>query len=233
MKLFLFTFCKVFILLMLCFNGSLFARKVQTKRKLPIIESVASASRDFYVIFLTGDFGYRNFDKAIVHSLNVKNVSVVIINAQNYFYSKKSPAQLGSDLGFIINQYDKKWSKVKVVLMGYSMGAEVLPFAVNCMDNKSKRQLKDVILIGPSQKAIFRLKPTDYLFEDKKGTDIYGELIKMKSQRSYIICDDNPSSLCRKDLDGISDHDFIGGGHHFGHDYLLLSELIGRRMNME
>ena len=233
MKLYWFTFFKVFILISLWFNGSLLAQKAQTKKKLPIIESAATGNRDFYVIFLTGDFCYRNFDKAIVHGLNVKKVSVVVLNAQNYFYSKKSPAQLGYDLGSIINQYTRKWNKKRVILMGYSMGAEVLPFAVNRLEDKYKQQLKDVILIGPSQKAIFRLKPTDYLFEEKKGTDIFTELLKMKPQRSFIICDDNPNSLCRKNLDGISDHEFLGGGHHFGHDYLLLSELIGQRINLE
>ena len=117
--------------------------------------------------------------------------------------------------------------------MGYSMGAEVLPFAVNQLDEQYRDHLKDVILIGPGQRAIFRLKPTDYLFEEKKGTDIVAELSKMKAQRSYIICDDNPSSLCRKNLEGICDHDFLGGGHHFGHDYALLSNLISRRLNLE
>ena len=233
MKLYWFTFFKVFILISLWFNGSLLAQKVQTRKRLPLIESAAAGNHDFYVIFLTGDFGFRNFDKAIVRSLNVKKVPVVVLNAQNYFYSKKSPTQLGSDLGSIINQYNRKWNLKKVILMGYSMGAEVLPFAVNRLEDKYKQQLKDVILIGPSQKAIFRLKPTDYLFEEKKGTDIYTELLKMKPQRSFIICDDNPNSLCRKNLEGVSDHDFLGGGHHFGHDYLLLSELIGQRINLE
>jgi len=233
MKLYWFTFLKVFILTFFWLNGPLYSQKVQTKKKLPIIESAAKGNYDFYVIFLTGDFGFRSFDKAIVHSLNVRKVSVVVLNAQNYFYSKKSPAQLGYDLGSVINQYNRKWNQKNVIFMGYSMGAEVLPFAVNRLEDKYKQQLKDVILIGPSQKAIFRLKPTDYLFEEKKGTDIFAELIKMKSQRSYIICDDNPNSLCRKNLEGITDHDFLGGGHHFGHDYLLLAELIGKRLNLK
>ena len=232
MRLFLLTFFKLFIFTTLWFNGPLFAQKVQTAKKLPIIESAAAGHRDFYVIFLTGDFGFRNFDKAIVRRLNIKKVSVVVLNAQNYFYSKKSPDQLGKDLGSVINQYNRKWKMEKVIFMGYSMGAEVLPFAVNRLDDNYRHQLKDVILIGPSQKAIFRLKPTDYLFEEKKGTDIFAELVKMREQRPYIICDDNPNSLCRKNLEGISDHDFLGGGHHFGHDYLLLSELIGRRLNL-
>ena len=233
MKLYLFTVCKVFIFITVLSDTPLFARNIQTKKKLPIIELVSPGKSDSYVIFLTGDFGFLNFDKAIVHYLNVKNIPVVVLNTKNYFWSKKNPAQLGRDLGSIIDQYSKKWSRKKVILMGYSMGAEVLPFGVNNLDNRYKHQLNDVILIAPSQKAIFRLKPTDYLFEERKGTDIYTELLKMKALRSYVICDDNQFSICRKNLEGLSDHDFLGGGHHFGHNYKLLSRLIGRRLNLE
>ena len=233
MKLNLFSFCKVLIIIFFVSGNSLIAGNVHPRKKLPIIELVAHGNSDMYAIFLTGDFGYLNFDKAIVRYLNSKNISVVVLNSKNYYWSKKSPAQLGRDLGSIMNQYDKKWSRKKVVLMGYSMGAEVLPFAINQLDEKSKAQVTDVILIGPSQKAIFRLKPTDYLFEDKKGTEIYGELVKMKGQRSYIICDDHINSICRKNLEGISDHDFLAGGHHFGHNYAALSKLIGKRLNLK
>ena len=165
--------------------------------------------------------------------MNVKKVSVVVLNTERYFWTKKNPAQLGHDLETIMTKYSGKWGKTKVVFIGYSMGAEVLPFAINHLGEKSKIQLLDNIFIAPSQKAIFRLKPTDYLFEEKKGTDIYGELFKMKPQRSYIICDDHVLSLCRKNLEGISDHDFLGGGHHFLHHFKLLTGLIGKRLNLD
>ena len=233
MKFFLIPYIKLFLIISFCLNSSLFAQKVHTIRKLPTIECVSQGSNDFYVVFLTGDFGFNKFDKAIVHYLNVKKVSVVVLNTERYFWSKKNPSQLGHDLDAIVNRYSSKWGRNKVVFMGYSMGAEVLPFAINQLSEKSKTQVLDNILIAPSQKAIFRLKPTDYLFEEKKGTDIYSELLKMKPQRSYILCDDHVLSLCRKNLEGISDHDFLGGGHHFIHHFKLLTGLIGKRLNLE
>ena len=233
MKLFLYSFCKILIFITLWFNASLFAQKVHPKRNLPIKESISNGNCDFYVIFLTGDFGYLNFDKEIVHYLNGKNASVVVLNSKSYFSSAKSPAQLGHDFGSIITHYNKKWNKQKIVIIGYSMGAEVIPFGINHLDEKSRLQLMDILLIAPGQKAIFRLKPTDYLFEDRKGTDIYTELLKMRGQKSYIICDDSQLSICRKNLEGLSDHDLLGGGHHFGRDFFHLLKLIGKRLNLE
>jgi type IV secretory pathway VirJ component len=121
----------------------------------------------------------------------------------------------------------------KVVLIGYSMGAEVFPFAVNCLYDKYMDELIDLILIGPWQKATFKVKLADYFFEINKGADIYTELKKMKTKNVYIICDDNEISICHKDLEGVIDYDLLGGGHHFGGDYVALSKLIGKRLHLE
>jgi type IV secretory pathway VirJ component len=73
----------------------------------------------------------------------------------------------------------------------------------------------------------------DYFFEVNKGVDIYTELLKMKTKTAYIICDDNKISICQKDLESVIDHDLLGGGHHFGGDYITLSKLICRRLKLE
>ena len=96
------------------------------------------------------------------------------------------------------------------------MGAEILPFAIDCMEVKYMDELIDLILIGPWQKATFKVKLWDYLFEVNKGTDIYAELLKLKTEKAYVICDDNEFSICNRDLERVIDHDFLGGGHHFG-----------------
>ena len=87
-------------------------------------------------------------------------------------------------------------------------------------------------MIGPWQKATFEVKLRDYLFEVNKGTDIYEELLKMKTEKpiSFVMITNFPSA---KKLDGVIDHDFLGGGHHFGEDYITLSKLIGKRLNLE
>ena len=124
-------------------------------------------------------------------------------------------------------------SRTATVFIGYSMVAEVLPFAVNRMNDKYINELEDLILIGPWQKATFKVKLADYFFEVNKGADIYEELQKMKVKKSYVICDDNEHSICLKGLQGLVDHDQIGGGHHFGGDYNSLSKVIGKRLKLE
>ena len=217
----------------MCSSGSLFAKKIQSSKNLPVIESRSNGTNDYYVILLTGNGGFRNLVQSVTHYLNFKKVSVLAINTKKYLWSEKKPAQIGRDLETLIDRYYSKWGQKKVVIMGYSMGAEVLPFAINCMEDKYSHEILDLILIGPWQKATFKVALRDYYFEVNKGTDIYTELLKMRTKKVYIICDDNEYSICHKDLEGVIDHDFLKGGHHFGGDYNTLSKLIGKRLNLE
>jgi type IV secretory pathway VirJ component len=226
-------FCKILLISSICSYSSLTAQKLQPTVKLPIIESKANGNNDFYIIFLTGNGGWRDLAKSVTHYLNSKKISVLAINTKKYLWSLKEPAQIACDLETLIDRYNIKWGQKKVVFIGYSMGAEVLPFAVNCMEDKYIHDLNDIILIGPWQKATFKVNLLDYFIEVNKGDDIYSELIKMKTKMAYVICDDNKISICHKDLEKVVDHDLLEGGHHFGGNYDALSRLIGKRLNLE
>jgi type IV secretory pathway VirJ component len=221
------------LIISICSHASLFAQKVQPTRHLPIVESKSTENNDYYIIFLTGNGGLTNIVQSVTHYLNSKNVSVLAINTKKYLWSEKKPAQIACDLEALIERYNSKWGQKKVVFMGYSMGAEVLPFALNCMEDKYMHELIDLILIGPWEKATFKVRLRDYFFEINKGTDIYPELLKMKTKKAYVICDDSKISICNKKLEGVIDHDLLGGGHHFNHDYITLSKLIGKRLHLE
>jgi type IV secretory pathway VirJ component len=217
----------------ICSCTSLYAQKLQPTKSIPVIESKSSGNCDYYVIFLTGNGGWRKLAQAVTFYLNSKEVSVLAINTKKYLWSEKKPAQIACDLESLIDRYNIKWGQKNVVFIGYSMGAEVLPFAVDYMQDYYTNALHDMILIGPWQKATFKVKIRDYFEEVNEGTDIYEELLKMKDVNAYVICDDNEYSICQKDLEKVIDHDVLGGGHHFGGDYPALSKLIGRRLNLE
>ena len=233
MKNTLLPFCKVILILSISFPTALFAQKLQPTRKLPLLEFKSAGNSDYYVIFFTGNGGYRTLAHSVTNYLNSKKLSVLAINTKKYLWTEKKPQQIAIDLETLIDRYNNTWGLKKVVLIGYSMGAEVIPFAVNCMEDKYKHELSDIILIGPWQKATFKINLLDFFFEINKGADIYTELLKMKVITPYIICDDNKISICKKDVEGFIDSDILKGGHHFGGDYISLSRLIGRRLNLE
>jgi type IV secretory pathway VirJ component len=233
MKKTLLKFSEVFLIIIICLHSSLYSQELHPTRKIPLLEFKSAGTIDYYVIFLTGNGGYRNLAHSLTNYLNSKKISVLAINTKKYLWAKKPPAQIALDLETLLERYNEKWGLNRVVLIGYSMGAEVIPFAVNCMEEKYKDELSNIILIGPWQKATFKINLLDFFFEINKGADIYSELLKMKTKKACVICDDNKISICQKDLEGIIDHYFLKGGHHFGGDYMTLSKLIGRRLKLE
>jgi type IV secretory pathway VirJ component len=233
MKNILFLAINVFLIEIFLPKTILISQEIIPTRKIPVIESRSAGINDFYIIFLTGNGGWRNLAKYVTSYLNSKNVSVLAINTKKYLLSEKKPEQIACDLESLVEKYSSKWGGDSVVFIGYSMGAEVLPFAVNRMEDKYINKLADLILIGPWQKATFKVKLADYFYEVNKGDDIYDELLKMKLKKSYVICDDNEYSICLKDLQGVIDHEQIGGGHHFGGDYGSLAKMIGKRLDLE
>ena len=225
--------CKLLLISTIFISFQANGQKISPTKHLPLIEYRSTGNNDYYVIFLTGNGGLRNLAQSVIDYFNSKNVSVLVINTKKYLWKEKGPEQIACDLEKLVDQYNNKWGETKVVFLGYSMGAEVLPFAVNCMEDKYINELKDMILIGPWQKATFKVRLRDYLFEVNEGEDIYSEFLKLKTKRAYVICDDNKYSICHKDLERVLDHDFLEGGHHFGGAYLTLSRLIGKRLNIE
>jgi type IV secretory pathway VirJ component len=200
---------------------------------MPLIENHSEGKSNYYVILLSGNGGWRDLDKSLTAYLNSKNISVLGLNTKQYLLSEKKPEQIAFDLETLMDRYDFKWKHDKVVLIGYSMGAEILPFVVNRMDERYTKKIQNIILIGPWQKATFKVKLADYIYETNEGEEIYPELLKVKHINTYVICDDNEYALCLKPIDGKVDHDELSGGHHFGGDYDALSKLIGKRLKLE
>jgi type IV secretory pathway VirJ component len=226
--------CHRFLLIVIIFfPTSVFGQEINATENMPLIENHSEGKSNYYVILLSGNGGWRDLDKSLTAYLNSKNISVLGLNTKQYLLSEKKPEQIAFDLETLMDRYDIKWKHDKVVLIGYSMGAEILPFVVNRMDARYTKKIQNIILIGPWQKATFKVKLADYIYETNEGEEIYPELLKVKHINTYVICDDNEYALCLKPIDGKVDHDELPGGHHFGGDYEALSKLIGKRLKLE
>jgi type IV secretory pathway VirJ component len=231
MKAAILLLCIMIAFVEFCFPLPLYSQKLQHTKNLPVKESKSAGNSDYYVVLMTGNGGRQHLVQSVTSYLNLMNISVLTINTKLYLLLEKRPAQIACDLENLMDRYTKKWGQKKIIFIGYSMGAEVLPFAFNCMEENYTDKISDLILIGPGQKVTFKIKLRDYYINVNKGADLYPEIVKMK--KGYVICDDNEFSICRQLLDGFIDHDFLGGGHHFGGDYKALSRLIGKRLNLK
>jgi type IV secretory pathway VirJ component len=161
-------------------------------------------------------------------------VAVVGFNTLQYFWTAKSPDLAARDLERVIRHYLKSWQRQRVVLIGYSLGADVLPFMAGRLPEALRRQVVEVALLGPGTTANFEFHLSDWLGGGTAGLPVAPELARLKDLK--VLClygEEEQDSLCRTlNLDKSQVKKIsLGGGHHFGGDYSRLADLIFTEAN--
>ncbi|MGM3262679.1 AcvB/VirJ family lysyl-phosphatidylglycerol hydrolase, partial [Klebsiella pneumoniae] len=87
--------------------------------------------------------------------LNEHGVAVVGIDSLRYFWSERTPKGFAADLQKIIDHYRQQWRRDKVMLIGFSQGADVLPATINQLDSASREALERIVLLSVGKKADF------------------------------------------------------------------------------
>jgi len=189
---------------------------------LPLVEVPATgAPRDALAVIITGDGGWAGLDREIAAGLADAGIDVVGLNSLKYFWTPRTPDGLGGDLERILHHYLSRWKKHRILLVGYSMGADVLPFAVNRLSPSLREQVSVVALLAPGRKASFAFHLADWLGGGEgEGQPIKPEVAKIEGPE--IIClygRAETGSLCPL-LNGERVTTIaMKGGHHFGGDY--------------
>jgi type IV secretory pathway VirJ component len=199
-------------------------------KDLPLVEVRATdADSKSIAVVVSGDGGWAGIDRELGEYLSQQGISVVGLNSLQYFWSPRSPSMAGADLERIIRHYLAAWNKERVILIGYSFGADVLPFmaAELPIDLRNRTQL--VALLGPDRLAEFEFHMANWLGKTSPKAS-YLVLPKVHDLRGIqVLCfygSEEKESLCR----GIDHHLAtpveLRGGHHFGGDYKKIAETI-------
>jgi type IV secretory pathway VirJ component len=196
---------------------------------LPLVEVPATrGTSDTLVVFVSGDGGWAAIDREISGVLAADGMPVVGLNALQYFWTKRSPDTASRDLGMIIDRYLGAWHKSRVLLVGYSRGADVLPAMVSRLPAETQAKIRMIALLGPSLKVEFEFHVADWMRNGSAGEPVKPEIDKLASQR--ILClsgEDDRESLCRE-LAGRQRVEVImlKGAHHFDGGYDRLGHII-------
>jgi type IV secretory pathway VirJ component len=202
----------------------------QAVSDLPLIEVPATgAGANVMGIIITGDGGWGVTDRGIARSLAAKGIPVAGLNSLHYFWTKKTPEQAAADLNRILQHYTALWNRAQVVVIGYSFGADVLPFMLNRIPRDSLGKIKVVSFLGLSSEADFEFHLTDWLASRKRSTSqmVRPELEKLRGRK--ILCfygTEDGDALCRQLDQGLVKTIPIPGGHRFGRDYQPIVDAI-------
>ena len=179
-------------------------------------------------IVLSGDGGWRDIDKNVSEKLQSAGVSVVGWDCLRYFWSRKSPEQVARDLGATIDTFLSRWGGSKVVLVGYSFGADVLPFAYDRLSPETKTHIVQLSLLGFSTAADFEIRVAGLVGAGPSKEALPTEPALAPIDPTMIQCfygADEDDTACRS-LQGKAEVIRTAGGHHFDGNYGALAQRI-------
>lgn len=201
---------------------------------LPLIElpaSDTSARDDRLAIVVSGDGGWASLDRDVGEALAARGIAVIGWNSLQYFWTKRTPDAAGADLARVAQHYLTAWGKTKLLLIGYSRGAEVLPFMAARLPETLRGAVAEVALIAPGRSANFTWHAADLLFDVHHADDLPLAPEIRRLRGLAVLClfgTDDTESACR-DVAGTEVRSIaLPGGHHFGGHYEALAGIILR-----
>ncbi|MCV3288769.1 AcvB/VirJ family lysyl-phosphatidylglycerol hydrolase [Aeromonas media] len=195
---------------------------------------VAQASSAPMVVFMSGDGGWAALDKGLSAELQRHGMPVVGWSSLSYYWKKKTPEQATADLVRILSDYQSRWGRQRWLLVGFSFGAEIVPFVINRLPQAYRNSLVGAVMLSPSTASDFEIHVSDMVVHDKAGS--YPTLPEVKAIKSLpLLCvqgadDDSPVKLCPHLQQPNVTTVTLPGSHHFDDDYGVLYRSIADRL---
>ncbi len=155
---------------------------------LPLIEVPVATRGRVLAVLMTGDGGWAAGDRGLSAALAARGVPVVGLSSPRYLVHARTPEETGRDLARILDHYVAAWRRDSVIVIGYSRGADIVPFMVSRLPTPLRRRVALVALLGPSQWAGFRFNPIDLVSDVHRGGDlaVAPEIVRLRGIR--VLC---------------------------------------------
>lgn len=197
--------------------------------ELPLIELPdAKAQNDILAIILSGDGGWADLDKVFGAAFQKRGVATVGFDCLKYFWKARQPVEVSKDIDTILRYYLKAWNKKRVLLVGYSFGADWLPFLVNRLPTDIHDQVHLCVLLGPSSFVNVEVHVMDWMkVEPREGAlKVLPEALRIKHPVLCVYGQEEEDSICPAlDRENVKKL-LMPGGHHFNYKYSAIINAI-------
>jgi type IV secretory pathway VirJ component len=202
---------------------------------LPIVEVPAQGKRsNVFAVIISGDGGWAGLDREVGGALARRGIPVAGLNALRYFWTKRTPEGASEDLARIVRHYQRTWKRNDVVLIGYSLGADVLPFMANRLPPDLLDRVREIVLLGPSKETEFEFHVAEWAGTRRQLTarPVFPEVERLRGRCVLCVYGAKESeSLCPELEHGLAESVRMPGGHHFGGKYETLAGMILERIS--
>lgn len=200
---------------------------------LPLVDVPAAAAagtdKDYLAVIVSGDGGWADIDRAIAGTLSTRGIPVLGWDSLHYFWTRRTPDSVGQDLARVLDARLKNRPARRLLLIGYSLGADVLPFMVNRLPAALKDRIALVALLGISPDMDFEFRIADWLPGGQPPTPYPTGPEVARLPPLKVLCvygAEEDDSLCPRLENPAVIVKRLPGGHHFDGDYQKLTRII-------
>jgi type IV secretory pathway VirJ component len=196
---------------------------------LPLVEVPASAGQtNIMAVMVSGDGGWASLVEQVAGVLASNGIPVVGLNSLKYYWQPHSPDESAQALTRILRHYLAEWGKTRILLIGYSRGADVLPFMASRLAEDLASRVDLIALLGPATTITFQFRVSDWLVKQRSdGLPVQPEIEKLRGKTILCIYGvDESDTVCPQLPAGLAILDKRPGAHHFNADYQSVADRI-------
>ncbi len=198
---------------------------------LIVVPPARGGLNGWFAVFLTGDGGWVGLDKGVSAELARHGVAVVGWDSLKYFWSRRTPDGAARDLERVLQYYSRMWGRRRVLLVGYSQGADTLPFMENRLSTDTLQLVAFTALLGISDNALFEFHVASWLGSPPKGLPTAPELADWRGSPYLCLYGETDGDAACADLTGPGGSVLkVSGGHHFAGGYVKIANAILSRL---
>jgi type IV secretory pathway VirJ component len=141
---------------------------------------------------------------------------VVGLDVPSYLGVARTPDGASADLGRLLQHYLTAWQKRRIILIGYSHGANLAPFMVSRLPDSLRRRIDLLAMVGLEDHASFRFHLADVVVVMRHDGDlpVLPEVEKLRGLRMLCVRGSTDRhSLCSALPAGLARVETTAGGH--------------------
>ena len=207
-------------------------------RDLPLVEvppRAASTRRPAdgtLVLLVTGDGEWAALDQGVARVLVDSGAAVVALKARSYLLGgARTPDAMARDAERVLRRYLATWGRDRIALVGYSRGADLLPFVAARLPDDLRARVSVLAMLGLSTTASFRFHWSDLVTDRARESDfpVAPALERLRGLRMLCVFGaEERDSGCRGASPSLVTRVERPGGHHFDGDFAALGALVAR-----
>ncbi len=200
----------------------------QTSDDFPVTEWNSNSDQPI-IFYISGDGGFNTFSKTFSQELHRYGYDVFALNTKKYFWQKKTPLQASKDTENYLQQITKNRKNKKIIIIGYSYGADVAPFIYNRFDADFQKNIQNLIIIGPSKVNDFEIHIDEYIEgRPEYGYSVLHEINQIKNVPFNLVVSDFEYKYFPLKEVTLKNYQFLHlpGNHHFSGNTKMLADSV-------